>query len=60
MDNSYIVVILYKRASKDSYNKIHCQVYADNEYTAVARACRIFGEMNEEIEDAIVVSVNEE
>ena len=60
MDNSYIVVLMYKKASHTSYNKVQCQVYANDEYTAVARACRIFQEMDDEVEDVIVISVVEE
>lgn len=60
MDNSYIVVLMYKKASHTSYNRVQCQEYANNEYTAVAKACRLFQEIDDEVEDVVVISVVEE
>ena len=60
MEISYIVVLMYKKSSQTSYNKVKSQVYANDEYSAVAKACRFFGEMGEEIEDVIVISVDED
>jgi len=60
MDNSYIVVLMYKKVSQASYNKVQCQEYANDKYSAVARACRLFQEIHEEIEDVVVISVDEE
>lgn len=60
MDNSYIVTLMYQKASQASYNKVQIQLYANDKYTAVARACRFFQEIHEEIEDVVVISVVEE
>lgn len=60
-DNSYIVVVMYKKHYSTKYNKTTCQVYANDEYTAIARACKFFdGFEEDEIDDCYIESVEEE
>ncbi len=60
-DNSYIVVVMYKKYDDNNYNKTTCQVYANDKYTAIARACKFFDTFEEdEIDDCYIESVKEE
>lgn len=61
-DKSYIIIFNIKKFNKDEWFTSKCQVYADDIYTAVARAFKGYFDEGDEfdIEDVEVISAEEE